>query len=320
MIQSTIIGSCLSVAGYNNKFPRAVVFGPMTNGGMGWDSIISLNIFEKLKLLIGSIRLQDNLGKMILIQLTWIQLFSGSSVPVLQSQQLLHYLPIGWITNIHSLLVEHNIQVKVNIGWVPSVQRENDKVLMGVVHAQIPSRMWEGINRCRIFLHATTVAEITTLDGTCIPKKIRKVKSKIRENSIDFPVQTRPSGEDIEQWEYLVTFLAADGVLHTPLGKWIRPPDQHFQYLLNVEETVVYRKENREDRDWQIYRRKSRASKRFVKMRNTEQQLTELCTPVSVIGSTNYLIITNNQGTIVNNQRKTMCLYEQRQLIMEENV
>ena len=58
-IQRSITGSCLSAAGYSNKFPRAVVFGPAKYGGMDWDNTLVLSLFEKLKLFIGSIGLQD---------------------------------------------------------------------------------------------------------------------------------------------------------------------------------------------------------------------------------------------------------------------
>ncbi len=48
-IRRTIVGSCLSVAGFNQKFPRAVVFGPKEYGGLEWDDISVLNLYEKIK-------------------------------------------------------------------------------------------------------------------------------------------------------------------------------------------------------------------------------------------------------------------------------
>ena len=84
-IQSIAIGACLTAAGYSSKMPRAVVFGPGTKGGMDWDNIIVLGLYENIKLLIGAVCLQDKVGDMFLIQLSWLQLFAGNSVPLLQS-------------------------------------------------------------------------------------------------------------------------------------------------------------------------------------------------------------------------------------------
>ena len=73
-IQQKIIGQCLSVAGYCRTILRAVVYGIRLYGGMEWEHIPTLYLFEKLKILIGSIRKQDKLGRMIMLQLLWINL------------------------------------------------------------------------------------------------------------------------------------------------------------------------------------------------------------------------------------------------------
>ncbi len=316
-IQSTIIGQCLSVAGYNNKFPRAVVFGPAHFGGMGWENILGLSIFEKVKLLIGSVRLGDTLGHMILIQLTWLQLFAGSSVPILQSKRVIPYLPAGWLTNIHAILVEHRIQVELASGWLPSIQRENDRVLMDIVHTQIPQRMWEGINRCRLYLKANTVADIASIDGTYIPKKIRRVKGTIRGMALDFPEQTRPPSEDIEQWEYFISLIALEGVLHSPLGAWVRSPDQHFKFLINDTATIVYRKTGP---NWVSFCRQSNKSKRYVRGGEIVASVPGYCTPVSVIEAANYIVVLHSNSQSSREFGLPQDIYTRRQRTMERHV
>ena len=121
-IQQTIIGTCLSVAGYCSKLPRAVVFGPKTNGGMEWTNIRILSLYEKLKFIIGLVRLQDKVGQMIEAQLSWIQMFAGITIPVLESDKFISYLPIGWIQNVHQQLVESEVQVELCRLWIPQIQ------------------------------------------------------------------------------------------------------------------------------------------------------------------------------------------------------
>ncbi len=305
------------MAGYNSKFPRAEVFGLAIYGGIDWENIVGLNLFEKLKMLIGSVRLQDNLGKMIMIQSTWLQVVAGCSVPLLQSITEIPYLPVSWLTNIHSHLVENDIQVELAAGWLPSIQRSNDRVLMDIVHKQIPRWAWEGINRCWLFLQVTTIADIATVDGTYIPVKIRKVRGKIRDNRIDFPIQTRPTRDDIEQWEYLIDLLSHEGVLHRPLGEWVRSPDQDFPLLLNSDRTVVYEKTTQ---GWHIFGRQSTSSRRFVRLKLSVDTVPPHCIPVSVIGSTHYLIVQSKTLMEGQARRNKKSLYDERKEAMEQKV
>ena len=163
-----------------------MVYGLESLGGIDSDNILVLSLYEKLKLLIGSIRLNDKVGQMIQIQLSWLQLFSGIGTPILMAEKRIPYLPIGWLTNIHQLLVETRVQIELSHSWVPTIQREEDRVLMDIVHHQLPDWMWEGVNRCRLFLKANTVTDIVTLDGSYIPADICNVKKNKFEINIWF--------------------------------------------------------------------------------------------------------------------------------------
>ena len=99
--------------------------------------------------------------------------------------------------------------------------------------------MWGHINRCRLYLQANTVADITSTDGIFIPKYIRTAKNRIRDNKILFPVQGKPSKTDKQYWEHLISSISDKGFLHLPLKEWIRDPDQQFQYVWNGEDKVV---------------------------------------------------------------------------------
>ena len=125
--------------------PRAVVYGPGSIGGMAWDDCGIILLYEKLKMLIGSIRMQDTVGKLIILQLTWLQIFAGSSVPILQLKSEIPYLPIGWLNTVHHHLVRYGVQVEVWGVWVPKSQRANDRVLMDIAQHKVPSWGWGGL-------------------------------------------------------------------------------------------------------------------------------------------------------------------------------
>ena len=93
--------------------PRTVVYGPSAFGGMSWDNCGIVFLYEKLKMLLGSIRLQDTVGQLILVQLTWLQLVTGKSTPILQEKKKIPYIPSGWLNTIHNHLVYYGIQVEI---------------------------------------------------------------------------------------------------------------------------------------------------------------------------------------------------------------
>ena len=287
-IQQTVIGLCLSVAGYCSKIPRAVVYGPKSMGGLDWTNIGILTLYEKIKFLIGSIRLQDKVGQVLEVQLSWIQTFAGISKPVLEYDTLITYLPVGWIQNLHTKLVDYGVQIEVHQLWTPTHQRENDRVIMDIVIKHLPGWLWHSINRCRLFLKATTVADITTMDGTFIPNKIRLLKRELRETTLNFPIQRKPSRKDIVGWQYFIDFISCNGHLHVPLGRWTRKPDQVFPYVLNASTHIVYK---RTLNGWSGFGKKSPTSRRYFPCHISTSTIPEECRPVQVIDGNRYLVI-----------------------------
>lgn len=233
-IKRGIIGPSLAASGISSKMPRAVVFGPSNYGGMEWENPITVSLFEKLKLLIGSIRLQDTVGQILSIQLSWLQIFSGISTPLLEYKKILDFLPPTWLVHLHSLLVDTNIQVELTDLWTPTVQRKEDEI-------------------CRLFLQSNTFADIMTLDGRRIPRKIYAVKGVIRKNNLLFPKQLRPSATDRAYWRYFIESISEEGMVHLPLGQWLRFPDQQFEYMLDAANDTVYK---RQGQLWQLFRKK----------------------------------------------------------------
>ena len=132
------MGSCLAAAGYSSKMPRAVVFGPSTFGGMNWESAYGIMAYEQIELFIGSLRMEDTVGKLLRIQLQWLQMFSGNSTPLLESTQAVKYLPKGWLQSLHEKLVENSIQIRVQKIWRPKPRQLHDRIIMDYVRCNLP--------------------------------------------------------------------------------------------------------------------------------------------------------------------------------------
>ena len=137
-IQRKIIGPSLAAAGFNSKMPRVVVFGPSSHGGMNWYAPYFIQLYEQIKLVIGSIRLEDTVGRLLVLQLQWLQVTAGTSIPLLASQKNIPYLPQCWLQSLHTKMVDTKLQILLEKQWVPHICRENDKVIMDYVQHHLP--------------------------------------------------------------------------------------------------------------------------------------------------------------------------------------
>ena len=133
----------MAAAGFNSKMPRAVVFGTQLYGGMQWESPYSILVYEQIKLILGSIRLQDTVGKLMVIQLKWMPLIAGTSVPLLEETKKILYLQKCCLTAVHAKLVNTNIKIKIADKWYPKPRRESDRVIIDCVRKYIPENYWK---------------------------------------------------------------------------------------------------------------------------------------------------------------------------------
>jgi hypothetical protein len=99
------------------------------------------------------------------------------------------------------------------------------------------ARYREKINRCRLFLQATTIANITNQKGTEITDyawgKDTNLDNNPRRSKHEWPRQQRPGPKSWNAWRAaLKRFLSIDGKsqrLRTPLGHWTVTPSESRQ-------------------------------------------------------------------------------------------
>ena len=248
---------------------------------MSWPSPHSILMVEQLRILIGSLRLQDTVGRIFEIQLKWLQLVSGLSTPVLEHKHVLSYLPSGWITALHHKLVHYNIQIRMTGVWIPEQQRDCDQVIMDFVTHKLPEWMWGPINKCRLYLEATTLTDITSFDGRYIPRQIYLVKDKLRQTTLRFPRTQRPSKTDQKQWQYFIRYITKDTLeLLTPLTAWKRTPYQKYSYVWTPDTNLIYRQQ--QDK-WAVYYHHENTRNKYGKANIVRGVLPKQWIPTNVI-------------------------------------
>ena len=111
----------------------------------------------------------------------------------------------------------------------------------------------EVLNRCRLFLHVLTLADITSM---CRKYAIRDVREgianfEITDETYQWPEQGNPSKNDWVEWKEAIKQLCIGNVwqLRTPLGHWTIPKDGWTWYF-REESCRVYEKK---DEKWWFY-------------------------------------------------------------------
>ena len=131
-IEKPVVASCMSATGFNMRFPRAVVFGTETYGGMGWQSMNAVQIFEKIKSFVRNIRSGTRLGSLLEIATATAQLHAGISDSILKTEVMRQkWSPKTWITHLSTNLQSIEATMDTNIR-VNGPIRKYDRNLMNV--------------------------------------------------------------------------------------------------------------------------------------------------------------------------------------------
>jgi hypothetical protein len=75
------------MCGYEMTFPKAAVHGPKCFGGLGFKHLYVESNVNKIEAVICHVNKQTKLGKIMLMNLNWIQLHSGIRTPILEHKK-----------------------------------------------------------------------------------------------------------------------------------------------------------------------------------------------------------------------------------------
>ena len=213
-------------------------------GGVGIKNLYVEQSIEQIKAFTQHTRMESPLGKTMQINLDWVQLIAGTQRPVFDNTKKLHHIEGEWFTSMRDFLRSIDGQIKQTTGWLPQLERVNDLCLMDVLTTPSKTDMIR-INRCRIFLQATTLSDITNADGTRItdyawtPLQNNAITNP-RRSKHDWPRQPRPGPKAWKAWKGAVQrHLSKKGKgqnLKRPLGPWLVSPTnsrQHWEWYID---------------------------------------------------------------------------------------
>jgi hypothetical protein len=239
-IQSFAVCATLTKCKFNRHFPRAVVFGSPRYGGMGWRDTWYEQGIQHVLIIIKHLRTPGHFQSLLQINLRWYDLLAGmSSAPLEVPDISLPHLEGQWLNSTRKFLAHCRAQLRIPSLPTPTHYRESDRFIMDVVISlSYTAGQIKQVNRCRLFLQARRLSEITTLEGTSIDRTAWCGAARLA-SSHDWPRQGRPGPAAWRLWRRTLikafchqpdgrVLVSAAGILVQPLGAWL-PGSRPFQ-------------------------------------------------------------------------------------------
>jgi hypothetical protein len=107
-----IVKAALPKLHINRNTARSIVHGPLILGGMALPNLFTVQGIDKLQLFLGHLRLENDTGKLIRIDLSYVQLLTGSSSFFLNKPYNNYkWDEWGWVTSLWSFLNETGLSL-----------------------------------------------------------------------------------------------------------------------------------------------------------------------------------------------------------------
>jgi len=150
-IQAPALAALLPKLQLNRHTPRAVLFGSAKYGGLEIPELYTDQGFGQLKLLFGHVKLRDEVGQQILCFLSELQLFIGSSSPILSLPFQVYGKLVGdyWLVSIWKHMSQIGYSLDIESAWTPPLSRQSDAALMDLaVKYNFTTNQLKEINHC----------------------------------------------------------------------------------------------------------------------------------------------------------------------------
>jgi len=242
VIQAPALAALLPKLHLNRHSPRAVLFGGLKYGGLELPELYTDQGYGQLRLLIGHLKLRDEVGLQILCFLSELQLFIGSHKPVFSLSYPVYGQWVGdfWLVSIWRHLSQINFLLEIEEAWCPVLPRQFDDAIMDVaICFPFTSKQLQEINSCRLFLQVLTISDIADAQGIRLLKSAYLgFREDSRPSSLHWPSWQRPT--TWTAWRLFLQHISNGGRLLRELGKWVQPSHQQWQWYYDASQDVVY--------------------------------------------------------------------------------
>ena len=177
------------------------------------------------------------------IGIEWFRILSGyTTCPLARPQLATHHVELApWFCSVQKFLstINHSLEIPNLFQLRPL--REHDQAIMHLPQQHFTPHDLRCINRCRLFLQVSTIAEVSTTDGKHLhPSTWRGQPPTHSVSKLLWPRQARPSAYSWRTWRRFLSQALLPGnyncysthlPLRQPLGTWFTHYMEERQWL-----------------------------------------------------------------------------------------
>jgi len=248
LLSDTLYWKTLPKCGIVRTFPIYARTLPYTYQGLNLPDLYLEQEISKVKELLNLGSVDSITSKQLYLGLETLQLHVGVRDIILNYDfnKFQSITPSSWLKSIWQFLSSQEYTIK---GWPHQLQnpRDNDQCLMETIvnSNELSHTELDRINQCRIYLQVWSLSDIVDGNGTRITDKaFAGYRDSSRTSTLTWNDRKRPHYVCWLEWrKYLTkTFTTNDRTLRRPLGPWIRPSHQKWEWFYSANEGYLYRK------------------------------------------------------------------------------
>lgn len=243
--------AALPSMGTCRSFPRDMLFAPLSFQGQGLPHPFVEQGIEGLRHFMTHASSGTMTGHLLRSSLEDLQVELGRTDPVFE-QSFADMGPLATDSRIKSLweftskIKEIHLASDESPGFRKgtALQRENDALIMDLIMGStlFSKRERQGVNRCRLYYQALTLADVTSGDGKSIcGSAIRLDRNRYVTSSYNFQ-REQPGDEDKRAWAKAMAFLRDEGRDRPPLGSWIKRPHRTPAFVYDRETNCLFQR------------------------------------------------------------------------------
>jgi len=128
--QSMTTPLIISKMGYNQNMPKAVIYAPITHGGLGLKHLESEQGIQQVNQVLKHLHSNTTLGTLLQTTIQAYQIHAGISKLILEFTQDLPWLPNRWIMHLRKFLHSTNSSIYLTDTWTIPIIQQNDRHIM----------------------------------------------------------------------------------------------------------------------------------------------------------------------------------------------
>ena len=159
-----------------SNFPRAVAFGLVTELGLGYQDLYSIQGSSQLNTIVQYLPMQSDITSSLLqsnLELARIDVWLGGDFFLYDYKDFSQHFTRSWLKSVWSFIDTHKISFSESITGEHLLKRENDQFIMFKIIqlSKYGKTQLRRINACRLYLQFYAFSDIATGDGLRFPQE-----------------------------------------------------------------------------------------------------------------------------------------------------